>query len=217
MSSSNALVASDGGDDRAGVAGNGPIVRATPESLRHAARLLRRGASVVGYPTETCYGLGVIANEEPALQRLLDVKGRSEAHPISVIVADSHMLRAVVAALSPLAEHLIARFWPGPLTLVLPAVSGLPQPLLNARGGIGVRIPADPIARRLVEEVGAPITATSANRSGCAEARRAADAAIEGVELVLDDGPRQQPPTTVIDLVDRPTILRQGALQVDLG
>lgn len=187
------------------------IMRADERAVRHAAKLIHEGA-VVAYPTETCYGLGARALDPEALKVLFRVKGRDEQRAISVLVSDAQMLSSIVTTVSPLAQWLIANYWPGALTIVLPARPGLPKELVSERGGIGVRMSLDAVANALVHAVGEPITATSANRSGDTGAREANYAALEGVALVLDGGVRMDPPSTVVELIAEPRILRQGAV-----
>ena len=107
-------------------------------------------------------------------------------------------------------EALLGEHWPGPLTVVLAAKPGLPSVLVSEAGGIGLRMSPDPVAAQLVDAVGAPITATSANRSGAPPATVATAAALAGVALVLDDGPRNNPPSTVIEAVGPLRLLRPG-------
>jgi len=140
-----------------------------------AVEALRRG-DVIVFPTETFYGLGADALNPAAIDKILLLKGRNPDSPIPLIVAERAMLEAVVREFSPIAQRLADRFWPGPLTLVLPAKERLPAPLLNRDGGVGVRISSHPLARRLSWELGRPITATSANLSGRAPARTIAEA-----------------------------------------
>jgi L-threonylcarbamoyladenylate synthase len=140
------------------------VAHAFPEEIVFAAEALRRG-EVVAYPTETFYGLGVNALDELALARLRLLKGRGAEKAISILVSDSAMLDRVCPSVPPLARKLMARHWPGPLTLVLPARADLPQPLLQ-EGCVAVRISSNPTAQALVSAFGAPVTTTSANLVG---------------------------------------------------
>ncbi len=143
---------------------------ATAEALAQAVAALNRGGVIV-FPTETLYGLGADALNSAAVEKIYRLKGRDPSSPIPVLVADQKMLLSLVGAIPVVAGKLMERFWPGPLTLVLPARKEIPKPLLNAAGGIGVRISSQPIATRLVKALGRPLTATSANPSGQAPAR----------------------------------------------
>ena len=145
------------------------------ESFAAALAALRRGEAVV-FPTETFYGLGADALDADAVGRVAALKGRGADSPIAVIVADRAMLAQIVGDIPPAAEKLIARFWPGPLTLVLPAKKGVPAPLVSAEGKIGARVSSHPTAARLARELARPLTATSANPSGQEPARSIAEA-----------------------------------------
>jgi L-threonylcarbamoyladenylate synthase len=145
------------------------------ETYVAAIAALQRG-DVIIFPTETLYGLGADALNTTAVERVVHLKGRPAANPISVLVADRAMLGSIVDELPPLAETLINQFWPGSLTLVLPAKKGISKHLINANGGVGVRISSEPIATQLVRELGKPITATSANPSGQNPARNIEEA-----------------------------------------
>lgn len=160
------------------------------DSLLHAVEALKRGDAIV-FPTETFYGLGADALNHSAVEKIVALKGRSPESPIAVIIGDEKALGSIVAEVSPVAQRLIERFWPGPLTLILPAKKELPQALLNSRGGIGVRISSHPLAARLARELGRPLTATSANPAGKEPARTLAEArayfSIQ-IEVFVDGG-----------------------------
>jgi len=143
---------------------------ARAEDLSAAVAALKRG-DVIVFPTETLYGLGADALDSAAVEKVFQLKDRDANNPIPVLVADRKMLFSLVDTVPPLAERLIARFWPGPLTLVFPGRNDIPRPLVNANGGIGVRISSQPIATRLVSALGRPTTATSVNPSGQPPAR----------------------------------------------
>lgn len=187
------------------------ILRGDDAGLRRAVDLLRLG-EVVAIPTESTYGLAADALNPDAVARLVDIKGRAEKQPISVMVADQDMAGRVAVPWSPAAQSAMQRHWPGPLTIVLKAIDGLASPLLNSRGGIGVRVSSDTVVAQLLDLLGRPITATSANRSGTAAATRAAEVDLDGLAAIVDDGPRQAEPSTVVDMMDGVQILRQGAI-----
>jgi L-threonylcarbamoyladenylate synthase len=121
---------------------------------------------VVVFPTETVYGLGAHALRDGAVTRLVQVRGREAGKPILVLVRDLAMAARVVADVPDGARRLAARFWPGPLTLVLPARDDLPAALTAGTGTIGVRVSSHPLATALVAGLGAPVTAPSANPPG---------------------------------------------------
>jgi L-threonylcarbamoyladenylate synthase len=184
----------------------------SPQSIAAAASAIARG-EVVAFPTESSYGLAVLL-EPTALARLFSLKQREPGKPPPILIAPD-MLERLVTRVPERARTLMARFWPGPLTLVLPARTELPE-LVVADGYVGVRQSPHPIAAALVRAVGAPITATSANRSGeppamtADEARRAfptvhvLDAGTAGAGL----------PSTVVRVDDDGvmTMLREGAI-----
>jgi L-threonylcarbamoyladenylate synthase len=195
---------------------NDGTVEADSAAIARAGTLVRDGA-VVAFPTETLYGLAVDVSNMSALERLVRVKGRSLSQPFPVLVGDEEMLLEMVSGTIPaLARQLIGLHWPGPLTLVLPARPSLPGQVVGRSGGVGVRISSDPVARALVREVGRPITATSANRSGEPPATTATQARLPGVEIALDDGPRSAEPSTVVAFLGDPVVLRQGAIKVEV-
>jgi L-threonylcarbamoyladenylate synthase len=145
------------------------------DNIVNAVAALRAGALIV-FPTETLYGVGADALNFAAVEKVFQLKGRDSSNPFPVIVSDRVMLDWLVAEISPLAEKLMAHFWPGPLTLVLPARADIPPRLVNATGGIGVRISSQLIATKIVTALGRPLTATSANPSGQAGAQTIAQA-----------------------------------------
>ena len=119
---------------------------ASPRSLRAAAARLRRG-ELVAFPTETVYGLGANALDEKAVANIFGAKGRPAGNPVIVHVSDRKMLRRVIRRLPPLAVRLAARFWPGPLTLILSKKSSLPSSVTAGLDTVAVRMPAGPCAR----------------------------------------------------------------------
>lgn len=131
---------------------------------------------MIVFPTETLYGLGADALNFAAVEKVFQLKGRDPNNPIPVLVSDRSMLNSLVTEISRLAEKLMERFWPGPLTLVLPARQDIARPLVNSTGGIGVRISSQPIATEIVRLLGRPLTATSANPSGQPAAQTLAQA-----------------------------------------
>jgi L-threonylcarbamoyladenylate synthase len=180
-----------------------------------AAAVLRRGGLCV-YPTETFYGLGALAGCRPALERLAAAKLRPEGKPLPLVAADREMAFALCAGVPPEAERLAARFWPGPLTLVLPAAPGVP-PEVAAGGAVGVRVPGSEAARELARQAGGPIVSTSANLSGEPPPARVEDLdprLVERVDAVLDGGPAPGGlPSTVVEVGPSGLrLLREGAV-----
>ena len=134
-------------------------------AIADALAALAAGEAIV-YPTETFYALGVDALSVPALDRLFAIKGREPGKPVALIAADTAMAFAVAREVPAEARVLAQAFWPGPLTLVLPARAEIPAPLVGADGGVGVRVSSHPIARALAAGLRSPLTATSANLAG---------------------------------------------------
>jgi L-threonylcarbamoyladenylate synthase len=193
------------------------VVHAFPEEIAFAAQALRRG-EVIAYPTETFYGLGVNAMDELALARLRLLKGRDQK-AMSVLVQGDEMVDRLCRNIPPLARRLMERYWPGPLTLALPARRGVPAPLV-ANGCVAIRESPHPTARALVVAFGGPITATSANLAGepPASTPEAVEDAFEGRCRVIHAGatPGGGPSTLVRVRGNRVEILRRGVLEVAL-
>lgn len=134
-------------------------------AIREAVAALAAGEAIV-YPTETFYALGVDALSLHALERLFAIKEREPGKPVALIAADAAMAFAVAREVPAQARVLAKTFWPGPLTLVLPACDGIPAALIGTGGGVGVRVSSHPIARALAAGLRRPVTATSANLAG---------------------------------------------------
>lgn len=191
------------------------------KALREAAETLRAGG-LVAFPTETFYGLGANALDANALGRVYRVKTRPETKPLLVLVDSPRMVETLAREIPTGAWKLMARYWPGPLTLVFEAVRGLPEALTGGTGTIGVRMPSHPVAFGLVRAAGFPVTAPSANVSGgeppttAAAVRRVFSGK---VELILDGGPTGGGlPTTILDVrVTPPRLVRRGALELPEG
>lgn len=194
-----------------------------PAAIPSALTILRAGG-VVAFPTDTVYGLGALAFDAAAIQQLFAVKNRAQDQAIAILLADLADLPKVSANVSTAAKRLAAAFWPGPLTIVLPAHPGLPK-TLSPHPTIGLRVPDHPAARELLRAAG-PLAVTSANLSGGENARTATQvlAQLGGrVPLILDGG--QTPggrPSTVVDLsgpkfqILRPGPIDQQALEIIL-
>jgi L-threonylcarbamoyladenylate synthase len=191
------------------------VTHAFAEEIVFAAAALRRG-EIVAYPTETYYGLGVNALDELALARLKLLKGRGEK-ATSVLVHGSAMIDRLCRKVPPLALALMERYWPGALTIALPARRGLPPPIVSD-GCVAVRESSHPTARALVESFGAPLTATSANLAGQppATSAEAVEEVFEGRCRVLHGGttPGGAPSTLVRVRGNRIEILRRGAVEI---
>lgn len=192
--------------------------KAPDQVLWPAIRVLAAGG-VVACPTETFYALAADALQEKALQRLLAIKARPVEKGFLVLVADRDMVAEVAEVITPLADQFMAQFWPGPLTLILPARPGLPLPLTGGTGTIGVRQSGHPLARRLGEIYGRPLTGTSANFSGkepLIDAGQVEQELGEVIDLILTDGPCAGGlPSTILNVVQKPPrLVRAGAIGV---
>ncbi len=181
-----------------------------------AVRVIRAGG-LVAFPTETFYGLGANALDPVAIERVFRAKSRPPEKPLLILVDSLTMAIEVTAEIPSIARRLIARYWPGPLTLILPAGPRLPPALTAGTGTIGVRVSSHAVARALVGAALLPLTAPSANPHGASSPSTAA-AVVAGlgdrVDLVLDGGStRGGPPSTVLDVTRTPPrIVRAGAI-----
>jgi len=183
-----------------------------------AADLIRAGR-LVAFPTETVYGLGANALDASAVERIYRAKGRPAYNPLIVHVADAAHAHDVVAHWTEAAEVLAAKFWPGPLTLVLPKRPGVPHNVTAGLPNVAVRVPSHPIAHALLAVAALPVAAPSANRStqvspttGAHVAKSLGDA----VDLILDGGPTTVGiESTVVDVSSGvPTLLRPGTISL---
>ncbi|MDP1753642.1 MAG: L-threonylcarbamoyladenylate synthase [Reyranella sp.] len=191
------------------------IAEPTAQSVAEAVRLLRDG-QLVAFPTETVYGLGGDATNERAVAAIFEAKGRPQFNPLISHVLDAEAARKFVLW-NRAAEELAARFWPGPLTLVLPRAPGSAISLLATAGldTVAIRAPSHPVAQALIRAADRPIAAPSANRSGAVSPTRAehvAESLGDRVPLILDGGPcLVGVESTVLDLTTAtPTLLRPG-------
>ncbi|MGH9479182.1 MAG: L-threonylcarbamoyladenylate synthase [Terriglobales bacterium] len=189
-----------------------------PEAAAVArARAVLEAAGVVAAPTDTVYGLLANALSPRAVARVYALKGRGFDKPLPVLVASRAQARALAGALPPSFERLAQAFWPGALTLVVPAAPSLPATLTAGSGAVGLRHANLPLIAALLEATGYPLTGTSANRSGAPDAIAAGEVAAQlGVELdlILDGGPAPgREPSTVVALTGpRPLVVREGAI-----
>jgi L-threonylcarbamoyladenylate synthase len=186
-----------------------------PECVSYAAQLLRAG-ELVCFPTDTVYGVGAAAANDEAVRRLYAVKGRAPDKPLPLLVANS--LEALeVADVPPIANQLIARFWPGALTMVFNKLPTFHSAALGKQQTVALRVPAHDLVIDLIRAVRGPITGTSANRAGARAPVSAAEVGFglgEMVALIIDGG--RTPggvESTVLDVSQgAPKILREGAV-----
>jgi L-threonylcarbamoyladenylate synthase len=185
-------------------------------TVSRAASVVRSGG-IVAYPTDTLYGLAAHPGSAAAIAQLYRIKGRPVDSAIPLIASGIAQIEAAGGTFCRASRRLAAAFWPGPLTLVIPAWAGLDERVHAGRGTVAVRVPDHAVARLLAEACGWPITSTSANRSGEAatpdpdHVRRTLAADLEGL---LDAGPCPGgAPSTIVDASGAvPTLIRAGAV-----
>lgn len=189
------------------------------EQIEQAARRLRAG-EVVAFPTETVYGLGANALDPRAVARVFELKARPHFDPLIVHVGSIDDVDRVVASQSEVARRLMRRFWPGPLTLVLPKREVIPDLVTSGLPDVAVRFPAHPVAQQLIRAAGVPVAAPSANRFGRISPTRAQhvrDEFGDAVPWVIDAGacPVGVESTVVALGPDGPTLLRPGGVTLE--
>ena len=185
-----------------------------------AADALQRG-ELVAFATETVYGLGGVALWPETVARIFEAKGRPTFDPLIVHVPDLDAVRELVTEFPPLAEQLAREFWPGPLTLVLPKATCVPDLVTSGLPSVAVRIPSHPLALELLRRVGLPIAAPSANLFGCVSPTTAvhvADQLGDRIEWILDGGPCEvgvESTVLAITASGPPTLLRPGGITLE--
>lgn len=187
-----------------------------PNALKTAADELKNG-KLVAFPTDTVYGVGCPAFDAAAVERLYRVKGRQANKPIPILVTGPEQLRLIAREITPLADKLIEKFWPGALTLILKRQPNLPDAICAGGDTIAVRMPAHVQALAIIEEVGMPLATTSANKSGWQSPLDAQQVLLNlngRIDLVLDAGPCPGGvDSTVVDATgDTIKILRETAI-----
>ena len=171
----------------------------------------------MAYPTDTLYGLGAHALSEEAVHRVYAAKGRPLYKAVPLLLGSIDDLHMAAEEVSAVARRLAICFWPGALTLVLKRAASVPEVVTGGADKVAVRVPAHPVPRELVRQLGGPITGTSANRSGGPDP---IDAEVvrrqlgEYIDLLIDQGPCSGgQPSTVVDVTsERPVLIREGAI-----
>jgi L-threonylcarbamoyladenylate synthase len=191
-------------------------VRATQTEIEAAVEVLRAGG-LVAFPTETVYGLGANASNPVAVRKIFEAKGRPANHPVIVHLDTLRYLHRWVSEVPPIAQQLAERFWPGPLTLVMPRGPNVHDVVTGGQDTIAVRVPAHPMAQQLLTAFGGGIAAPSANRYGRLSPTRAEHVREElgaAVEIVLDGGECSIGlESTIVSCLDgRARLLRPGAV-----
>jgi L-threonylcarbamoyladenylate synthase len=191
-----------------------PYRPAWPE-VRRVAAVIRRGG-VVAIPTDTVYGLAANPFLPGVAERIFRIKRRPETRPILLLIDSMDRLEGLVRDVPPAFRKIAAAFWPGPLTMILPAQARVPEAITAGTGTVAVRWPAAALPRALVRAAGSPLTATSANISGrhAAVTVRQVQRQLGGsLDFIVDGGraPRLQP-STILDLTNGFRIVREGAI-----
>jgi L-threonylcarbamoyladenylate synthase len=200
-----------------------PVVDCTSEDGRAegiaAAVAAVRAGDVVVIPTDTVYGIGCDAFSGESVTRVLTAKGRDRDMPPPVLVPDTRTLDGLATDVPSYVRDLVAEFWPGPLTVIVPAQPSLMWDLGDTNGTVGLRMPDDEVALAILAETG-PLAVTSANKTGHAPATTVLEAATQlgdHVAVYVDGGPRSdQRPSTIVDCTGaRPAILREGSVPAE--
>lgn len=191
-------------------------LRFTDRDLLPFARILAAGGTVA-FPTETVYGLGADATSPSAVTEVFAAKGRPSDNPLIVHLAEMEDLSGLVTHVTPLARALMARFWPGPLTLILQRSTRVPDVVTGGLDTVALRMPAHPLARRLIALAGVPVAAPSANRSGRPSPTRGSHVVADlmgRVDAIIDGGPcAVGVESTVVEATGvAPVILRPGGV-----
>lgn len=191
-----------------------------------AAVAALRAGELVAFPTETVYGLGADARNPVALHKVFALKGRPADHPLILHLHSAADLDQWVAEVPPMARQLAARFWPGPLTLVLPKAATVSTVLTGGQDSVAIRVPSHPVARALLAAFGSGLAAPSANRYGRVSPTRAAHVRDEfpaGLRVLEGGDCEVGLESTIVSLLgDQPILLRPGAisrsaLEAELG
>jgi L-threonylcarbamoyladenylate synthase len=189
------------------------------DAIEEAATWIRNGG-VVAIPTDTLYGLAADPFSAGAIARVFAVKGRDAERALPLIAADAAQVATHLGRVPPAGQRLAERYWPGPLTLLVPAPRAIVKDVHGGTGKVGVRVPRDAVACAICRAVGAPITATSANLSGApatADPDEVERTLGRRIDLLIDTGRTPGgPPSTIVDAaVTPPALVRAGAIEWD--
>ena len=183
-----------------------------------AAQAMMRG-SVIAFPTDTVYGIGCSLFDVAAVELIGKLKRRAPNHAYISLIPEPSQADGLALSIPPVARLLIRQFWPGPLSLILPAAEIVPASVRGQGGTVALRCPRDPLSHALLNRFGGPVISSSANLSGQPPAETAEEVVRtfgNQLDLVLDGGPRRGAvPSTLVDVSgQRPKLLRRGALDV---
>ncbi len=197
----------------------------SPETSRKPIETIQSvldSGGVIAFPTDTFYGLGADPFNPEAVSKIFRIKQRPADKPLLVLIHSVDQLNSLTEDITPLVKYLMRFFWPGALTLLFKAAPGLPRELTAGTGKVGIRLPAHLFTVQLLEKLGHPLTAPSANISGQPAPKfiwEFADTLGEELDLLVDGGPAPggQPSTILDAAMDPPTLVREGAVsQKDL-
>lgn len=196
------------------------VKRPRDEELLEAAEILRAGG-LVAFPTETVYGLGANALNEEAAKKIYAAKGRPSDNPLIAHIAKKEDIEPLVREIPEAGKKLMDAFWPGPLTLIFPKSGRVPKGTTGGLDTVAVRMPSDPVARRLIELAGTPVAAPSANTSGRPSPTTAEHVRqdMDGrIEMIVDGGPVGiGVESTIVDVTGEiPMVLRPGAITMEM-
>lgn len=188
-----------------------------PIALFHARDILHNGG-LVAFPTDTVYGLAALPFQAEFVERLYVAKGRSSERSIAILLGDQSQLKLITKDFGEMAQRLAERFWPGPLTLIVPRLPTLPE-VLTSSPTVGIRIPDHPLALALLRQIG-PLAVTSANLSGhsnCNTSQEVLEQLDGRIHLILDGGQTTGGiPSTVVDCTGKePVVLREGPIRME--
>ena len=181
-------------------------------------RTVLQSNGVIAFPTDTFYGLGANPMDERALEKIFSIKQRSPEKPLLSLVSSLKQLSMLTVEISTDAEKLIQALWPGPLTLLFRALPNLPKSLTAGLGKIGARLPANNFTVKLIENLGHPLTAPSANLSGTKNLKTAEEvfkSLGEKVDLIIDGGhtPGRKESSILDTTLSPPELLREGEIK----
>ncbi len=199
------------------------LLRVDPEApdeqvMLLAAEAVLRGG-VIGFPTDTLYGLGCSLFDVSAVEMVARLKRRDPSLAVISLISDPRQIYGLASEVSAVAARLVRNFWPGPLSLIFKAAPIVPMRVRGARGTVALRCPKDALCHRLLDFIGGPVVSSSANLSGQPPAETADEVLTvfgNQLDLVIDGGPRRGGmPSTLVDVSEaRPRLLRRGALDV---